>query len=105
MQNFRTLTLAVNFHHTIAETIAGTKLPKHMADQLDRAFSSIALNLAEGRGKLTNKDKRKFFSIALGSVRECQAIMMLYPNSFDSTQRLLIDKLAAANYLLVKRSL
>ncbi|MBX7138295.1 MAG: four helix bundle protein, partial [Oligoflexia bacterium] len=43
-----------------------------------RATLSIALNLAEGRGKPTRKDQLRFFSIAFGSVRECQAILILH---------------------------
>jgi hypothetical protein len=40
-----------------------------------RASSSIALNLAESTGKITQKDKIKYFSIAFGSLRESQAIL------------------------------
>ena len=37
--------------------------------------SSIALNLAEGSGRATEGDQRRFYSIALGSLRECEAII------------------------------
>ena len=53
------------------------KLPKILQDQLTGASSSIALNLAEGSGKRTPKDQARFYSIALGSLRECQAILQL----------------------------
>ncbi len=53
------------------------KLPRHLRDQFDRASSSIALNLAEGNGKPTKKDKRKYFCISMGSLRECQAVLGL----------------------------
>ena len=49
------------------------KDPK-IADQLSRASSSISLNIAEGSGKHTEKDKRKFYAIARGSAMECSAI-------------------------------
>ena len=42
-----------------------------------RASSSIALNIAEGSGKRTPKDQARFYAIALGSLRECQAILEL----------------------------
>jgi four helix bundle protein len=42
-------------------------------DQLDRASTSIALNLAEGNEKFTSPDRCRFFDIARGSALECAA--------------------------------
>ena len=42
-------------------------------DQLDRASTSIPLNIAEGNGKFTSKDRCRFFDIARGSALECAA--------------------------------
>lgn len=42
-------------------------------DQLDRASTSIPLNIAEGNGKYTPKDRCCFFDIAHGSALECAA--------------------------------
>src|ERR1041384_5037323 len=42
-------------------------------DQLDRASASIPLNIAEGNGKYTPKDRCRFFDIAHGSALECAA--------------------------------
>jgi four helix bundle protein len=42
-------------------------------DQLDRASTSIPLNIAEGNGKFTGKDRCRFFDIARGSALECAA--------------------------------
>jgi len=42
-------------------------------DQLDRASTSIPLNIAEGNGKYTLKDRCRFFDIAHGSALECAA--------------------------------
>lgn len=42
-------------------------------DQLERASSSIALNIAEGNGKYTPKDRCRFFDTAHGSALECAA--------------------------------
>ncbi|MEO8399131.1 MAG: four helix bundle protein [Ignavibacteriaceae bacterium] len=44
-------------------------------DQLDRASNSILLNIAEGTGKFTPKDKCKYFDIARGSALECAACL------------------------------
>jgi four helix bundle protein len=42
-------------------------------DQLDRASTSIVLNIAEGNGKYTSKDRCRFFDTAHGSALECAA--------------------------------
>jgi four helix bundle protein len=42
-------------------------------DQLDRASTSIPLNIAEGNGKYLPKDRCRFFDIAHGSALECAA--------------------------------
>ena len=49
----------------------------YIRDQLLRASSSIALNLAEGDQRRTQKDRLKFFNIALTSLREVQSIIQL----------------------------
>lgn len=38
---------------------------------------SAVLNLAEGAAKPTKADKRRFYAIAYGSIRETQAILRL----------------------------
>lgn len=40
-------------------------------DQLERASESIALNISEGNGKFTPKDRCRYFDIARGSAMEC----------------------------------
>ena len=42
-------------------------------NQLDRASTSIPLNIAEGNGKYDAKDRCRFFDIAHGSALECAA--------------------------------
>ena len=42
-------------------------------DQLDRASISIPLNIAEGNGKYSPRDRCRFFDIAHGSAMECAA--------------------------------
>lgn len=44
-------------------------------DHLDRASTSIPLNIAEGTGKYTSKDKCRFYDIARGSALECAACL------------------------------
>ena len=45
-----------------------------VSDQLRRATLSIPLNIAEGAGKPTDKDRSRFHAIARGSAIECGAI-------------------------------
>jgi len=49
---------------TIPKTIAAKK-------HLDEASTSVVLNIAEGNGRYTNKDKCRFFDISKGSALEC----------------------------------
>jgi four helix bundle protein len=54
-----------------------SEIPKASAvrGQLDRARTSIPLNLAEGNGKYTSADCCRFFDIARGSSWECDACL------------------------------
>ena len=97
MKNFRTYNLAVDF----CRKTSALRLPKHLLDQLKRASSSVALNLAEGSGRQSLGDTKRFYHIAFGSVRECQAILEI---GCPENQPLidLADKLAAHLYCLIK---
>lgn len=47
----------------------------HLADQFTRASTSIVLNLAEGAGKLSKPDKRRYYLTARGSATESAALL------------------------------
>ena len=53
------------------------RVPKALSvrDQLDRAGTSIPLNIAEGNGKFTSADRCRFFDIARGSTLESSACL------------------------------
>jgi four helix bundle protein len=53
------------------------KTERNLRDQLDRASVSIVLNIAEGSGRRSWPDKRRFYAMARGSVMECGAIVNL----------------------------
>jgi four helix bundle protein len=44
-------------------------------DQLDRASTSLPLNIAEGNGKFSTVDRARFLEIARGSALECAACL------------------------------
>jgi four helix bundle protein len=44
-------------------------------DQIDRSSTSIPLNIAEGTGKFTGKDKNRYYDIARGSASESAACL------------------------------
>ena len=95
IQNFRTYGLAVQFYRRGPAIEA----PAHLKDQLQRAASSIVLNLAEGSAKPTKKDRMRYYAIAFGSVREVQALSDLL--TFDKSTNESLDHLAACTYKLV----
>ena len=97
LKNFRTYSLAVDFY----KRLQFQKLPLELRSQLQKASSSIALNLAEGSGRSTSPDKRRFYSIAFASLRECQAIIELV---FSKEDRIWneADILAAHIFKLIK---
>ncbi|MFH1018456.1 MAG: four helix bundle protein [Pseudomonadota bacterium] len=71
--------------------------------QLLRASSSICLNLAEGTGRASRADRRRFYSIALGSLREVEAILRLERGIPVATLDL-VDHVGACLYRLVHSS-
>lgn len=45
-----------------------------LSDQLKRASASVVLNFAEGSGKRTARDRRRYFDTAKGSAYEVAAV-------------------------------
>ena len=95
LHRLRSYHLAVQFYR---EALAQSA-PRHLRDQLMRAASSVALNLSEGSAKRSPADRRRFYEIALGSVRECEAIVELLEAECLKEP---VDKLARHVYKLVR---
>ena len=70
MTRFQALELSIQAIRSLRQPLAKLREqdPK-LADQLQRAASSVALNLSEGRRR-TGKDRRHHFRIAAGSADE-----------------------------------
>ncbi len=71
-KNFRTLDLAKKFYKDCKQVPVAER---YVQDQLGRASLSVVLNLAEGTAKPSPKERARFYSIALASFRECQALL------------------------------
>jgi four helix bundle protein len=97
LKNFRTYHLAVEFY----QLCSNISLERHLKDQLNRAASSVALNLAEGSGRSSAREQKRFFDIAMGSLRESQAVLDLAPNS-AAVARTCGDRLGANLFCLIQ---
>jgi four helix bundle protein len=64
---------AIGFVGWLSEILESAVRVGDVKDQLDRASTSIALNIAEGNGKYALKDRCRFFDTAHGSALECAA--------------------------------
>jgi len=57
------------------ELLARVQSKAAVKDQLDRASTSVPLNIAEGNGKFSIKDRCRFLDFARGSALECAACL------------------------------
>jgi four helix bundle protein len=59
------------------QALAATLVPAQqrvLHDQLERASLGVVLTIAEGAGRRSRKDKRRFYAMARGSACECAAV-------------------------------
>jgi four helix bundle protein len=74
------------------------KLPPKLAvaDQLDRASTSIPLNIAEGNAKYTAPDRCRYFDTARGSALECAACL----DVLVAKQKCIVEEVIAGKEIL-----
>jgi len=79
---------AIAFCGWVGEFLAGISAKAAAKDQLDRASTSIPLNIAEGNGKFSARDRAQFFEMARGSALECAACLdvLLVPKLANEEQ-------------------
>ena len=58
-----------------------------LCDQLRRATISVPLNIAEGAGKTTERERARYHAIARGSAMECAAIVDPSTAKLSSSRR------------------
>jgi four helix bundle protein len=66
---------AIVFCGWIGDFLTTTPAKAAAKDQLDRASTSIPLNIAEGNGKFSARDRARFLEVARGSALECAACL------------------------------
>ncbi len=96
---------ALSFSKKILTITKEVKGQYSWCDQLNRAATSITLNLAEGSGRWHAKDKANFYYIARGSAFECVPLVELgfeLNLILDMQKNELRDDLQAISQMLTK---
>lgn len=77
-EQLRVYQTSLDFVSWSTDLLAETPAKAAVKDQLDRASTSIPLNLAEGNAKWTGADRMRFLRIAMGSAMECSACLDVF---------------------------
>jgi four helix bundle protein len=84
---------AIAFCGCVGEFLAAISAKAAAKDHLDRASTSIPLNIAEGNGKFSAKDRARFFEMARGSALECAACLdVLLVRKLASEEQVILSK-------------
>lgn len=74
-ENLKVYNRSLEFVEFVEKILSKLKDNLNVYDQFDRSSTSIPLNIAEGTGKYTPKDKNRFYDIARGSAVESAACL------------------------------
>jgi four helix bundle protein len=107
-QNLTVYKKAKDFHNQVKAVVAEKNLKSYEKDQLSRASFSVVLNIAEGSGRFSKKDRKNFFVITRSSVFECVAILdvlkdnhVLSQEEFEKLETM-ADELSRILYAMIK---
>jgi len=66
-------------------------IPPYAKDQLGRASLSIALNIAEGSAKFSDRDRKNFYVTARGSAFECSCLVTFLHDEGELSSELMAE--------------
>ena len=75
LHRFDAYRLALQFRRIVVRWLPLRR--SELSDQLDRASISVPLNVAEGAGRVTPRERARHYAIARGSAVECLACLDL----------------------------
>ena len=75
LHRFDAYRLALDFRRIVVRWLPLRR--SELSDQLDRASISVPLNIAEGAGRSTPRERARHYTIARGSAVECLACLDL----------------------------
>src|SRR5947199_3250049 len=80
---------SIDFCGWVGEFLESIPAKAAAKDQLDRASTSVPLNIAEGNAKFSSADRARFFEIARGSAVECAACLdVLVARKFANVEQI-----------------
>jgi len=74
-EKLRVYRASLEFVTWAGDFLSETDTKAAFKDQLDRASTSVPLNIAEGNAKWSFSDRSRFLRIAMGSALECAACL------------------------------
>ena len=90
---------AKGFHVSCKRIILKSNFDRYVNDQLGRASFSVPLNIAEGSGKFSKKDRKNYFTTARASVFECVAVLDILSDENSISEEELEMLMSAADEL------